>query len=775
MPRMKWSSVGGSKYIEPAIADKLVTSRQEAKGDRIKTHLQGELKLQNQSLVRKADVIHPSAGKLPKCVLVEGAPGMGKTTFVWKLCREWSEGILYQVYRLVVLLRMQDRRVQTADTLYDIFYHDNKAFREIVVEKITRCGGAGVLLILDGIDEFPHLLYKPLFGNLLDGISLPEAALLITVRPSGTLTIFDCLGPESTISRHFELLGFTNEGIEQYYRSAFPSLEQLHDFLDYLSINPCIREMMHVPLNIAIVIEVYKSRKYAPETSTPQTLTELYTSLCCTLLHRYMTKNSLRRRGVTKFTDLPPSVHCDFMSICEKAFEMLDTQEPDTHYSPDPEKVFNHLGFMNSFTEVRPDGFSVSYHFQHSTVQKYLAAVYISTLPPERQTHLLRVNHLECHFDYVWRFFAGLTQFKTIGWHAMKEICFESEEDGAQNGTQEEESPLEQSPVLDISMSGLHWLYELHSKVDTFELLDGVVCRFRSTISLSPFDCLALGTCISYSNCKWELVLSGDISKKAIKMFGMALTAPRSSPGCVEKLDISIGQLGSHVYIDKLDICIGQLSVVLLTSFPVSCYHTVTELRLRRSGLDPTGFPDLTARLVEVLDEMTELTVLDLSYNRFGSGGAEAVVLKLLVALSLQELYLCDTEIGLVDIKALCLLLNSPLSSLEKLDLSENTLTPECLLLLSHTLEDRCTVTELDLSFSHFDHNSMNSLASMLQRDNVLKVLSLRNCDIDDLSASYLVGALSENNVIENIYLSGNPCVESVHKLTSVRAVTVDL
>ena len=54
-----------------------------------------------------------------KCVLVEGAPGVGKTTLSWEVCRRWSEGELFQQYNLVLLLRLRDETVQRATTLRD--------------------------------------------------------------------------------------------------------------------------------------------------------------------------------------------------------------------------------------------------------------------------------------------------------------------------------------------------------------------------------------------------------------------------------------------------------------------------------------------------------------------------------------------------------------------------------------------------------------------------------------------------------------------------------
>ena len=42
-------------------------------------------------------------GTLAKLILVEGAPGIGKTTFAWKICRKWAKGKILKEYGLVVL------------------------------------------------------------------------------------------------------------------------------------------------------------------------------------------------------------------------------------------------------------------------------------------------------------------------------------------------------------------------------------------------------------------------------------------------------------------------------------------------------------------------------------------------------------------------------------------------------------------------------------------------------------------------------------------------
>ena len=44
------------------------------------------------------DILTPKPGETLQCVLVEGAPGVGKTTLAWELCKQWGKGKLFQQF-----------------------------------------------------------------------------------------------------------------------------------------------------------------------------------------------------------------------------------------------------------------------------------------------------------------------------------------------------------------------------------------------------------------------------------------------------------------------------------------------------------------------------------------------------------------------------------------------------------------------------------------------------------------------------------------------------
>ena len=71
-----------------------------------------------------------------KIVLVEGAPGLGKSTFAWEFCRRWERREIAQQYQLVLLLRLRDGRISRAKSLRDLIYHPSESVCQSVVEEL---------------------------------------------------------------------------------------------------------------------------------------------------------------------------------------------------------------------------------------------------------------------------------------------------------------------------------------------------------------------------------------------------------------------------------------------------------------------------------------------------------------------------------------------------------------------------------------------------------------------------------------------------------------
>ena len=154
-----------------------------------------------------------------KLIVVTGAPGVGKSTFAWELCRKWGSGELLQHYSLVILLRLRDKSVREAKSLADALYYRKRSVSESLAVEIEQCNGEGVLFLLEGFDELPHSLRveSSLYLDLIYGRLLPLATVLVTSRPWAISDIQ--WKAEERISQQFEILGFTKQQIDEYLMS----------------------------------------------------------------------------------------------------------------------------------------------------------------------------------------------------------------------------------------------------------------------------------------------------------------------------------------------------------------------------------------------------------------------------------------------------------------------------------------------------------------------------------------------------------------------------
>lgn len=65
-------------------------------------------------------------------VLVEGPPGIGKSTLCWELCRQWDAFKSLQDFKIVLQLKLREKRVQEASSLCDIFITVTKSCRRLL-------------------------------------------------------------------------------------------------------------------------------------------------------------------------------------------------------------------------------------------------------------------------------------------------------------------------------------------------------------------------------------------------------------------------------------------------------------------------------------------------------------------------------------------------------------------------------------------------------------------------------------------------------------------
>ena len=360
--------------------------------------------------------------RLPCFVLIEGDPGVGKTTLVWELCRSWAEGELLQEWDIVLLVQLRDTDMREADSIESMIDPDGDypEFCSIVKQTL----GERLLLIFDGFDELSEKQREKssVFMRLLKVSKLNKSSIFVTSRPSATSLL-----PEQfydNLHQHIEIVGFEEKDIRRYIDCKFKDSKEpciLDDFNEYISSHDFIFTLMYVPLHCALVTDLYEQYwRKGEKQFAPKTLTQLYTCLICSLLERHLEdvpQYNGEKYKIHEISDLPQDVHEQLMKLSALAARGIENKE----------FVFENvncetLGLLQKVSEDNHCSRNTvtSYSFLHLTLQEYLAALYWSKCGEEvsglfEQSGALPIKQYfkkKAAPDIHWpalHFYAGLT------------------------------------------------------------------------------------------------------------------------------------------------------------------------------------------------------------------------------------------------------------------------------------------------------------------------------------------------------------------------------
>ena len=513
------------------------------------------------------DVCKGETGDVAHCVLVEGAPGVGKTTFAFELCKQWARGEILQEWGVVVIIKLRDQRTRTAQTINDLLYHPNPNYHQAVTELIEQ-DGKGMLLILDGYDELTTKQRKS--GSVIEWLMckklLYRATLMVTSRPLATRTLHsDFL---HSIDQHIEVLGFTEGDIKAFIDSACgDNPELVEDFKEYLSCHPFSSSLMFNPLQCAIVTDLYRSHWQRGDRGfAPKTLTELYTGLVHTLLLRYLTHHPVHKDRdwrLRDMSDLPEDVKQQLKSVTALAAKGIEKQQY-VFDEEDDNVPSETLGLMQREEELTAGiGRSSSHNFLHLTLQEYLAAVHYSQQcdSPEQLTQLLTRDDLFPLSSFLRHY--GKKTKNIIHWPVALFLAGRTQLSGV---------PLDHLKAglhdASVDVSLLHLLYETQCP----QLIQSTLVTSRKYISVhgrSALDWFVIGYCIANSTSSWRIEKKANDVLKYFNNLTMGLElAPQdvNGVGKIVSLNFSGSWSGNVKILSKLQSFTKKVTVIMINS-----------------------------------------------------------------------------------------------------------------------------------------------------------------------------------------------------------------
>ena len=794
----KWPPTPSKHYINLAFIDKQRVSRHEAdeftrytiKGN-IDDICQKKAPITIEKVACMQEVpfaYDPSQVEVsyPKLIVITGAPGIGKSTFAWELCRKWGNGELLQHYSLVILLRLRDKNVREAGCLADVLFQQRRPLSESLATEIEQCNGEGVLFLLEGFDELPQSLRveSSLYLDLIYGRLLPLATVLVTSRPWAISDLH--WKAKDRISQQFEILGFTKQQIDEYLISVTLGDSTLLDELRrYVSLNPPIHAAMYIPLNAAIVFEVYKDRRDRTDCVIPNTMTELYTAFSLTLLIRYLHDQGEIMRKVDSIKSLPSILYKKFLGICELAFKGL--KDGQFIFSDLP-SGFETLGFMQSIPELHfSSGISISYNFLHLTVQEFLAAYYLS---------LQRDIGVQIHDESVTRFLAGITKLNNpailpkqlpkysvvVKASSLREVIYDELPEELPHGALRVVKTHETNVVdyvfveYHVHLGGSTLFYESQNKAQ-LEASIGIETAFLEITSrMTPMECFAAGWCIGNTVCKWKLCFNetfGSISPDCMEMLhaGIRKCSP-SSRSEVCELDIRY-VYGSY---DSLEIFFNLWNVIPCNNIKRFVCLNVTISSQHVAALFCTQIKRMMCLEEVILDNiqcgsMEANAILDVACGtagslKLGDNLSEHFIKRSsLMNSTIHSLSLHFSSIAKLDIKVTDVVnFTTALLNCKSLKILAIHGYPFYIhgMLLEQLVKhgDPCSKSDPEnvVSYAHLPHSSGEIVAHLLQGTSSLTELILRNCGLGQRDTAIITQAVKHNKLLLTLDLSDNNC-----------------
>ena len=673
----KLLTTASKRYIELAVISKEgITSMQADEFTKKSLHGLTEEILCKKAPIELKHILKPREGGTPvRCVLVEGAPGIGKSTLVWEVCHKWEELESVKQYELVMLVRLREKKAQEARCLGDLLPCDATTNMKKLLAIIGR--GKGMLIVCDGFDELPREQRQDgsVYINLLKGRLLPEAAIIVTSRPSVSADLWSLC--QHNIHRHLEVIGFTKEDIKRFAESVF-SGDILAGFLSYITSNPPIYGMMYIPLNSVIVALIYQD-SYNTDTPFPTTMTQLFDALIRALIRRHLVSThqvpsdycmppSLQR--TEDISKLSPLVNQQLLQLARVAYEGLRKKK---YVFTDLGEDFEHLGMMKKTTSLNVStGPGCSYSFLHLTLEEYLTALHIAIVNPSG----FKLVEWLGNDSVVLRFLAGMCRHDEYHSH-----------------------PVYQELVQELSSNQYDGLQLVHCAYEYPSIMDSVKVDYseRDTIEILPrvgFDWYATGYCISHFDEQWGLrMYESNVNDERIDLFLKGLRSPTAK--------------GRIRYLHLMQLSFSQ------TFLPLREFCQLHSLKLFSVSIDH----DDEVIIQQLIAPGSGLRRLEYTY---GDSYTDTFIPLLFQQSSLEELRLY------VRVKMRTELLPHSNTNLKKLIIKR-----DCIHLLAALITNIVSLTYLGIGTLYTLDSDLPVLTNIVQSHHTLKVLDIVQIDCD--------------------------------------------
>ena len=729
----------------------------------------------------------------PRTVLIEGDPGMGKTTYCQKLAYDWATkqnkwDPSFPEIEVLLLLRCHEIKSDIWEAIDDqILPEEMDAQAKEYFFQFIRENQSKVLLVLDGLDEAGTSNLK-MFSNLIESKELSGCYIVLTSRhEAGRNARRYC----NTL---WEIVGFTQEDAVSFIHKYFKNVNKEHlarelikivwpDHWIYSGQATDLRDLTKNPLNTSLLCVIWEDLKGVLPTSR----TELYIDIVLFVLERYEQKQGLSSEN----EDLLSVYNKDLIYLGRMALESLQNGELcfEEHKSGGRCIVLSKIGFLSLQPAVSKRRVRTRYAFLHKSFQEFFSGFFLACQLIEGEISCESVvtdQRYESELYEVFAFLIGIlvSKSKKTAESLIKSVAaninftsLKLDKGAAKDVSKRvllalrsssEHASLLQTLGEHLNFTQLNLEHCWIGESGTASLSQALAVNSSLTEldlnanNIGESGAASFSQALAVNSSLTELNLSGNsIGASGAASLSQALAVNSS----LTKLDLRANGLGDsgaaslsqalavNSSLTKLDLRANSIeaSGAATLSEALAVNSSLTELDLRRNGIRDAG----VASLFQALAVNSSLTELNLSYESIVVSGAASLFQTLAVNSSLTELNLRFNTIGDSGATSLsrALAVNSCLT---KLDLRYNSIGVAGAASLSQALAVNSCLTKLDLRYNSIGVSGAASLSQALAVNSSLAELDLRANSIGDAGAASVSQALAVNSSLTELNLRAN-------------------
>ena len=630
----------------------------------------------------------------PRTVLIEGEPGMGKTTYCKKYAYDWAtkqqepQGCGSTAFKVVLLLKCRDIHSDVWEAIDDqLLPQDIDEEVKQLFFQFIRENQSSILLILDGLDELPSSKLS-IFSELIEGRVLPRCHIVATARHEAGKEVRKCC------DALLQIEGFTEEHVKGFVTKYFKERTDLATKLSQrMSRDKNLREIAANPLNTALLCLLCEEF----EGTLPENRSQLYLDMVECVLRGYRKKRGLldTEEDLTNLYKLQLD-HLGWVALNGLLNNKLDFIESE---------LGNHARELTEFgfLSVQPAGWQqietkLLYAFLHQSFQECFAAFYISS-----QIQSKEITHEDP------RYFVKLKQVLLFSCGILAMKCDEQ--------------------------------------------VVAIVKIFTNEVSKNE----GRGTKVGWeaiSECKRG---KGDFHSQLVKPFGTNLNLTNLNLASNNISDAGATYIAEAIRVNKmltnLDLCLNGISDAGATCIAeaIKVNKTPTNLNLFDNGIFNAGATDIA----EVVKVNKTLTNLNLSDNGISDAGATSIAVAIRVNKTLTNLNLFDNGIvnaGATDI-AEVVKVNKTFTNL---NLSDNGISDASATSIAEAIRVKKTLTNLNLFDNGISDADAKYIAEVVKVNKTLTNLNLSDNGISNTGATSIAKAIRVNKTLTNLNLSFN-------------------